>query len=40
MRVLATLDRARAAEAARRYLAAYPRGFARDEAAALAGTRP
>jgi hypothetical protein len=35
MRVLASADRRRAADAARAYLARYPNGYARDEARAL-----
>jgi ferric-dicitrate binding protein FerR (iron transport regulator) len=38
MRVLASADRRRAAEAARTYLSRYPKGYARDEARALSSS--
>jgi TolA-binding protein len=40
MRILAKLDRGRAVEAAKAYLAQHPKGFARDEAEALANGTP
>jgi hypothetical protein len=40
MKLLATYDQARAAAAARDYLARFPRGYARRDAEAIAGTNP
>jgi ferric-dicitrate binding protein FerR (iron transport regulator) len=40
MKLLATYDQGRAAAAARDYLARYPRGYARRDAEAIAGTSP
>jgi outer membrane protein assembly factor BamD (BamD/ComL family) len=40
MKLLATYDPGRAAAAARDYLARFPRGYARRDAEAIAGTTP